>query len=166
MNYSIVYASKTGNTRILAEAVKKQLPEKDCIYCGEPNEDAKKASRLYVGFWTDQGTCDTASADFLKTLKEKEVFLFGTAGFGGDPAYFEEILNRAKENLDESVTLIGTFMCQGKMHMAVRKKYEKMMEEDPSAPNLPMLIANFDKALSHPDETDLKNLEKTILECI
>ena len=163
MNYSIVYSSTTGNTQLLAQTIKNCLPEKECIYYGEPKEDAKKADRLYVGFWTDKGTCDDASAAFLKSLKEKEVFLFGTAGFGEDAAYFEKIQNRAKEHLDESVTVIGTYMCQGKMPMAVRKRYEKMLEQDPSSQKCSMLIANFDKALSHPDEADLKKLEQAIL---
>ena len=37
------------------------------------------------------------ASDFLKQLRGKQVFLFGTAGFGGSEEYFNKILkNRAK----------------------------------------------------------------------
>ena len=31
MTYSIVYSSRTGNTRMLAEALREALPREDCI---------------------------------------------------------------------------------------------------------------------------------------
>ena len=55
----------------------------------------------------------------------EEVFLFGTAGFGGEPAYFESILSRVAQCLGQGNTLIGAFMCQGRMPMAVRERTKK-----------------------------------------
>ena len=69
---------------------------------------------IFCGFWTDKGTCDENVASFLGSLKQQRVFLFGTAGFGGDPAYFEKILNTVKQCLSPSVSLCGGFLCQGK----------------------------------------------------
>lgn len=89
MSYAIVYSSKTGNTRLLADAIR-EVAGDDCIYFGEPSDAALSADILYVGFWTDKGTCDSTVADFLKKLDGKKVFLFGTAGFGGS----SPILNR------------------------------------------------------------------------
>lgn len=160
MKYAIVYSSKTGNTKMLAEALQNMLPHEECVYFGEPNLLAQEAERLYVGFWTDKGSCDAAAEEFLKQLRNKEVFLFGTAGFGGEQAYFECILEKVSQKLDKSCTVIGTYMCQGKMPMAVRERYERMMSAPDHAPNLEKMIENFDKALSHPDENDLLRLKK------
>lgn len=55
-------------------------------------------------------------------------------------------------------------MCQGKMPLSVRKRYESMMSENSSSLKVENLIKNFDKALSHPDKNDLKKLEKIIKE--
>ena len=59
MRYSIVYSSNTGNTRQLAEAIEQQLPAGDLLYCGAPDAAALQADVLFVGFWTDKGSCDT-----------------------------------------------------------------------------------------------------------
>ena len=55
-------------------------------------------------------------------------------------------------------------MCQGKMPMSVRKRYEKMMSSPVKLPNLQNLIENFDKALDHPNDKDLELLKSKISE--
>ena len=111
MKTSVVFSSKTGNTQQLANAVAAALPKQELLYTGAPNEAALAADRLYIGFWTDKGSCNSEIAAFLKQVKGKEVFLFGTAGFGGDAAYFEKVLTAVKKHLDRSNTVIGTYMC-------------------------------------------------------
>ena len=135
MSYAIVYSSRTGNTELLARAIQSALPAEDCLYFGGPDAAALAADRLYVGFWTDKGSCDEALAAFLATVEHKEVFLFGTAGFGSQPAYFQ----------------------------AVRRRYEAMLAAPDHAPNLEAMIENFDHALSHPDTADLDGLTKAVL---
>ena len=162
--YSIIYSSKTGNTQKLAEALQNILPKDNCQYYKTVEKAPKVLSNLlYIGFWTDKGTADTQTIEFLKQLKNKKIFLFGTAGYGGSQNYFEEIINNVKKNIDSSNTLIGTFMCQGKMPLSVKERYKKMQEQNNSSLKIDDLIANFDKALSHPDAADLKKLEEQIL---
>ena len=158
MSYAIVFSSRTGNTRLLADTLREHLPREECIYFGEPAEAAQEAGTLYLGFWTDRGHADAGMTEFLHQLKGKKVFLFGTAGFGGSEEYFAQILNAVQKELDESNTVIGTYMCQGKMPQSVRQRYEQMLQQPDPAPNLKMLIENFDRALSHPDAEDLERL--------
>lgn len=158
MSYAIVYSSHTGNTALLAQTIRETLPQEDCVYFGAPDPSALTAETVYVGFWTDKGTCDASIAQFLQSLTNQKVFLFGTAGFGGAAAYFEQILNRVKENLGDSTELIGTYMCQGKMPQPVRTRYEQMEE----GPRRTAMLENFDQALSHPNAKDLANLRAAI----
>lgn len=158
MSYAIVYSSRTGNTAMLAQAVREALPQEECCYFGEPHAQALDADTIYVGFWTDKGTCDEPTARFLHSLTGQKVFLFGTAGFGGAPAYFEQILGRVKANLAPEIQVTGTYMCQGKMPQAVRDRYEAM--ED--SPRRTAMLANFDQALSHPDQNDLDGLKRAV----
>ena len=162
MSYAIVYSSKTGNTKILADTLHDCLPQADCCYFGSPNPAAMEADTLYVGFWTDKGNADESTSDFLKQLRGKQVFLFGTAGFGGSEEYFNKILKTVQKDLHSSNTVIGSFMCQGKMPQAVRDRYVKMKEQPDHMPNLDLLIANFDRALSHPDKKDLDKLRELV----
>ena len=162
MSYAIVYSSKTGNTKLLADTLHNCLPQEDCCYFGIPNPAAMEADTLYVGFWTDKGKADESSSDFLKQLRGKQVFLFGTAGFGGSEEYFNKILKAVQKDLHSSNTVFGCYMCQGKMPQAVRDRYVKMKEQPDHMPNLDLLIANFDRALSHPDKKDLDKLRELV----
>ena len=162
MSYAIVYSSKTGNTQLLADTLHNFLPQAECCYFGNPNPAAMEADTLYVGFWTDKGKADESSSDFLKQLREKQVFLFGTAGFGGSEEYFNKILKTVQKDLHSSNTVIGSFMCQGKMPMSVRQRYENMKKQPLHLPNLDAMIENFDKALSHPDADDLERLKQAV----
>ena len=158
MSYAIVFSSKTGNTELLADTLHSCLPQADCCYFGNPNPAAMEADTLYVGFWTDKGTCDEPTARFLQSLTDQKVFLFGTAGFGGAPAYFQQILDRVKANLAPGVQVTGTYMCQGKMPQAVRDRYAAMEEN----PRRTAMLENFDQALSHPDQEDLARLQAAV----
>ena len=127
MSYAIVFSSKTGNTALLAQTLQEQLPQADCCYFGAPDAAALAADTLYVGFWTDKGKADTDTLDFLQQLRDKRVFLFGTAGFGGSAPYFEKILAATRKVLDGSNTVIGSCRCQGKMpvsgQMCIRDRW-------------------------------------------
>ena len=46
MTYSIVYSSRTGNTKLLADTLRMALPQGDCVYFGAPNVAALAAARL------------------------------------------------------------------------------------------------------------------------
>lgn len=158
MSYAIVYSSRTGNTKALGDAIREVLPPEDCCYFGPPDAAALAAQRLYIGFWTDKGTCDGDTAAFLAQLTNQEVFLFGTAGFGGSAEYFEQIAHRVETLLPAGVTVLGHHLCQGRMPMTVRQRYAAM--ED--SPRRTQMLENFDAALSHPDAEDLHQLQDAI----
>lgn len=158
MGYAVVFSSRTGNTALLAETIRDALSPEDCLYFGPPDPKALAADTVYAGFWTDKGACDGTMAAFLEGLMNQRVFLFGTAGFGGAPAYFDQILSRVRQHLAPSVQVTGTYMCQGKMPQAVRDRYAAM--ED--SPQRTAMLENFDRALAHPDEQDLAKLRAAV----
>ena len=161
-SYSIIFSSPTGNTRLLADAIRDALPEENCNYFGVCENADTHSDILFIGFWTDKGTADTATLDLLKKLKNKRIFLFGTAGFGGDEEYFKKILTNTKKSISGSNITVGEYMCQGKMPQTVRERYVKMKSLPNPVPNLDMLIETFDRALSHPDENDFKRLRLSV----
>ena len=157
MTYAIVYSSKTGNTALLAQTVREYLEEAECLYFGPPSPQALNAQRIYVGFWTDKGTCDMSVVDFLSGLHGKKVALFGTCGMGKDSEYMERIGKHVKVWIPEDCTYLGFYMCQGKMPMDVRRRYETMEKNGVEPEKVKMLLANFDEALLHPDDRDVQN---------
>ena len=72
--------------------------------------------------------------------------------------YKRQILTRVEANLEGRGTVVGRFMCQGRMPQAVRDRYEAMEE----SPRRTAMLENFDRALSHPDQADLDALRAAL----
>ena len=69
--YSIIYSSKTGNTKKLAEAIYNTLPQNKCDYYGTVDKiDDVLSNVIYIGFWTEKGNADHLTIDFLNKLKK------------------------------------------------------------------------------------------------
>ena len=158
MKIAIIYKSVTGNTKLLAEEIQKNL-NNEVIYIGAPQEDID-ADLYFIGSWTFKGECVKDIADYLKTIHNKKIAYFGTCGFGGSLSYYETIFKKVESNIDESNELLGYFICQGKMPLTVKQKYIEMIKANPEDKNLQVSIKNFDEALNHPDESYLRELKK------
>lgn len=153
MRVAIMCASRTGNTERLAERARAALG--DALV-----DDVEAADVVLLGSWCDKGGLAEELAPALPELAGKRVFVFGTCGFGGSEEYYARVLSRFCDALPADAEVIGTFMCQGQMPPSVRKRYVAMAEKDPGRFN-PM-IENFDRALGHPDETDLTAFEAAL----
>ena len=99
MKYAVVFESRTGNTAKLAEHIKSLISPENLVFFGKSSPDAAQADLIFVGTWTDKGTCCDEIAGFLKGLSGKQIFIFGTAGFGGLPEYFNVITSRIVKNI-------------------------------------------------------------------
>ena len=51
--YSIIYSSKTGNTKKLAEKIREVLPEENCDYFGTEGAKSDHESLLPFCHWLD-----------------------------------------------------------------------------------------------------------------
>ncbi|MDY0200882.1 MAG: flavodoxin family protein [Tenuifilaceae bacterium] len=157
MTHMIVYSSVTGNTQVIAKAVKDALDENACIYYGKPDRALpQNASVIFVGFWVQGGTCSPEVKQYLKSLENKKIALFGTAGFGGTEDYFETILTEVKKQIPKSNEIVGSIMFQGKMPQNALKQYQKLLDANPNDGNVLNMIYNYNNALSHPDKQDIE----------
>ena len=156
MKTQVSYKSRTGNTEKLAQAIFEAVPgmDKD-IRSLDGQQDYGTGDLYFIGFWTDRGTASTEVLDCLESLQGKKVALFGTCGMGESPDYYKKIVGNVRAFLDADNAYLGAYLCQGKMPMAVRKRYEAMKEKEPERAG--QLIANFDQALEHPNREDLEN---------
>ncbi len=69
--YAIIFSSRTGNTRKLADTIRGALPDARCAYFGEAKSADPDAEMIYVGFWTDKGTADQACLELLGRLRRQ-----------------------------------------------------------------------------------------------
>ena len=164
MSIAIIYSSKTGNTKMIAEWIQEKLQNEDIVYFGNATEELPNADIYIIGSWTDKGNPTNDIIKALKEIKNKKIAYFGTAGFGGSEEYYNKLFERVKVNIDSSNEILGYFYCQGKMPMQVRERYEQMVIQNPEDVHLKAAIENFDEASTHPDEEDKSNV-KTWVEC-
>lgn len=160
MKIAIMYKSISGNTKLLAEEIAKEV-QKDLVYIGTPKNDIE-ADLYIVGSWTDKGMCDDELVEFLRSLHNKKIAYFGTAGFGGSTSYFDTLFERIKGNINKSNQILGYYFCQGKMPMSVRDRYVKLLSEQPESVKIQQNLKNFDQALEHPNANDLRNVREWI----
>ncbi|HCW54118.1 MAG TPA: hypothetical protein DG753_10345 [Clostridium sp.] len=150
MKYAVVYSSITGNTKKLAESIKNKITE---CYFGKPSDEALSADTIFLGFWTTKNSCSPDVQSFIEKLSGKNLFIFGTAGYNNTKEYFEEILSNAKSHVPSSNTIIGTYMCQGK----VSDTKQDMIKKD--KPEMYEAIKdNLAESAHHPNEDDIKAL--------
>lgn len=206
---SMAVSSKSGNTKLVADALQRELTDAGVRFAAtfdlddadaesahsegvkgaenvegaegdEAAENGQSANAaastiatqasgadvVFVGFWCDKGSCSPAVQHFLQGLVGKRVFLFGTCGFGESDEYFAQILERVRAYLPVDALFIGGAMCQGKMGMGVKRRYEGMLEKDPENAQARMLIDNWNKAQSHPNEDDFSRIAAAAKEAL
>lgn len=165
MKIAIIYDSNTGNTEMLASAIREVLDDQDIVYFGRPEIDLPKADLYFIGSWTDRGDASKKVIEVLNGLHSKKIAYFATAGFKGED-YYERLFKRVGTHIPEDNVLLGHFYCQGKMPQATRERYEAMIKANPDDKDLKISLANFDAALSHPNEDDLTQVKDWALRII
>ena len=99
MKISIIYSSITGNTKLIASAIKDALSDKNIVYFGPVGNDLPEADIYIIGSWTDKGNGSKEVINLLKTMKNKKIAYFGTAGYKKDKEYYATLFSRIKDNI-------------------------------------------------------------------
>ena len=166
LDYLVLYNSQSGNTKSVAAAIFSALPEgsRDLIDI-DSGKPIPEASTYFIGFCVHRGSCCIEVSDLLSSLENKNIALFGTCGMGRSAEYYSLIEKNVSAWINSSCRYLGCYICQGKMPMQVRQKYENMRTSE-NAPQVDGFIRNFDCAMTHPDREDLKNAQEFALSCI
>ena len=166
LEYLVAYNSQSGNTKNLAAAVFSTLPgnSKDLIDI-TAEKDIPEARFYFIGFCVHQGACTIEVSNFIQSLSGKDIALFGTCGMGNSPEYYKMIEQNVRAWINDTCRYLGVYLCQGKMPLQVRKKYETM-RTDENFEQIDMFIRNFDMAMTHPDQTDYEKASRFVLSCI
>lgn len=161
--YLVLYTSKTGNTKKLATEIFSLIPDssKDCFPFDE-FDNSLEADTYFIGFWADRGTCSMEVIDFLSELHGKKIALFGTCGMSTDQDYYRCLEEKVKVWIADDNQYLGAFLCQGKMPIQIRQKYETMRNSG-NQTQIDSMIQNFDQALLHPNKEDFAHAKEFVL---
>ncbi|MGI6030891.1 MAG: flavodoxin family protein BilS [Eubacteriales bacterium] len=158
MRYMVLYSSITGNTRLLADALYRELPQPAEIRPMETVLEQNGNEVLFIGFWNDKGHCDKKTQKVLSGLHGRKVALFGTMGSSDVEQYGQLVLSNVLRELPEDNEVLGTFLCQGKLAPSARMQYLEMLKNSPDNPRLLEQLRNYELSQGHPDRKDLENL--------
>ena len=101
MKSLVLWSSRTGNTKAIAEAVYEALPgEKDIFEEGrQPSVDGYDL--IFVGFWGFRRGADFTARRTIESLHGKKVAIFATAGTYPDSQAARDYLDNAAALLPE-----------------------------------------------------------------
>ena len=159
MKAKVLYSSKTGNTKLIAEAIFNALPAGAEIHNIGEITSLGESGLVFFGVWIDKGTMDNASREALPLIATKKVALFATLGAEPDSDHAKRALESVSVLLREQrCEIMGTFICQGKIDPAIIEMM-KMMGQGQDNPHrmTPEREARHREAAKHPDKTDLEN---------
>jgi flavodoxin len=156
----IVYSSKTGNTRKLAQGIHRNLLERGLvppprIGAVEENPDPAGADWVLVGFWADRGNADQKALGYIKSLEGRRVGLFGTLGAYPDSDHAGDIAKKVSAAAAEKNTVLGCFLCQGRIDPALTERFKSLPPDNPHAMTEERMKRHLEAA-KHPSEKDIE----------
>ena len=111
MKILLVYSSRTGNTKKVAEAIGEELG-----ISAVPVEEKPAAADfdlVIAGFWVDRGTADAKMKAYLESLREVRVAIFATLGAKADSEHAAHCLEAGTALVGKGSKVVGKFICQG-----------------------------------------------------
>ena len=156
MNIAVVYSSRTGNTKAVAERIAKALGAD--LFAVSQQPDLSQYEGVAFGYWVDRANANAEAREFMATIENKKVFLFGTLGAYPESEHGQRSLATARTHINESNELLGEFLCHGKIEQAIIDRFKNMAKDsdNPHAPSAER-IALWAAGAGHPNEDDFTN---------
>jgi flavodoxin I len=154
MKSLIVYSSKSGNTKKLADAAFDLLPGDKEIRSVSEAPEPGGYDLILVGFWLQAGKPDSATMEYLKKIGPTRLFLMATHGARADSAHAANAMGVARD-LAGSADIVGTFNCQGEVSPQFLEKARKKKPPPP-------WIEDAGDAVHHPDKADIQALKERL----
>jgi flavodoxin len=156
MKAIVIYSSKTGNTKKVAEAIQGALPTGTPIQSVADIGDVLEYDLVFMGYWVDRGTADEAAREIMAKIGGKPVALFATLGAYPDSDHARQSLERGASCLGPDCVIVDTFICQGAVAQDLQERMKQFPADHPHAVT-PERLKRWADASTHPDDEDCAN---------
>lgn len=119
------------------------------------------ADLILICYWCRRASMDDASMKLLSLCKDRKIALIGTMGGNVQGTYGNRVRQNAAELAAEHNTLIGSFLCQGKIEKSRTEKRRNLpknhihyLDDEAYARHL--------ASRTHPDEQDLTDVQTAV----
>ncbi|MGB8951452.1 MAG: flavodoxin family protein [Candidatus Aminicenantales bacterium] len=145
----VTYFSKTGNTKMVAEAIYEALAGPKAILPLENVQEIDSYNLIFIGFPVHSHSVPYKVERFLKNIPApKKIALFSTHGSLSGHRLSREALEHAVV-LASRVKVLGTFSCRGKISIEA----QSILNKSPEHHEWTEMAAS---AGTHPTATDLE----------
>lgn len=157
MKTLVIYSSKTGNTKMVAEAIASAIDGATLLAIEQAPSPEECASydMVAIGYWVDKGLPDAKCLGLIKSLNGCNITLFGTLGAYPDSDHAKECMQKSEAMLNEDGRInanYGSFICQGKVDPRILEMMQKMASA--AHPMTEERKARIEEAKKHPNEQD------------
>lgn len=151
MKYAVIYQSKSGNTRKIAEEIYEALStnEKE-IYDIDSDKNMPEADIYFIGFGIHNNSCSMDIINCFDEISGSRFAIFATCGYVPTQQYKGKLERQLDVWMPEDADYLGMFLCQGNVE---RDRRTIMIGQMPSQED--KLRQMFEVGSSHPDEDDL-----------
>lgn len=152
MKSLVIYSSRTGNTKKIAEAAAGALADADLFAVHDMPEDLAAYGLVFIGFWAFRRGADMESRAALGRLHGKKVALLATAGAYPTSEAAQKYLANSAALLAEDNEYLGGFLSQGRVHSFHESRRSPHAEE--VHPLTEERRIRLEEAEKHPNEED------------
>ncbi len=165
MKKLVLYSSKTGNTKKVADAILETMPKETSIHAVHDLDLFDDYDFIAFGFWVDKGTADKDAIVAIKKIHNKKVAIFMTLGAFPDSDHAKKSMNNIKELFVKNGNeVMGEFTCFGEISPEITKLFESLPKDHSHAMTRERRkLHNAGKG--HPDAKDLEQA-KTVFKSI
>jgi flavodoxin len=161
MKALIVYTSKTGNTKKVAEAMLAALPAGSEIRNVSEAQDQEGFGLIILGFWIDRARMCQDMREFLPRVKNnKAAFFFTQVGWPNGPTAKKITASAEAELAAGGNEVLGSFHCQGRMSPMIVQMAKMLPPTHPRGGYSFHQAALLAESELHPDDGDLREAAK------
>lgn len=164
-DFAIIYSSKTGNTRKVAEALWAAAPERCDIFQAESAPALDNYKVLFLGYWVDKGSPNAKMKELLLGLDNKNIVFFQTLGAEPKSNHAMACFANAGKLVQPSCRIMGALSIRGAIDPQLIAAMQKLPQGHPHAPSAESR-ARWEAAAPHPDAADLEEAKQFMLQTI
>lgn len=158
MRYEIDYLSRSGNTKKLADAVKKLFPIRDTEFIDLIREKPTADADTYIiVFSFNKGTVPLKIMNMLDMLAGKIIMFLVTFGADNPSKYQSIIEQKISPFLPDNCDYRGIYLCKGAFPEDIIAAAEENLKDNPNSEYAHMVCECFRHAKEHPDINDQNN---------
>ena len=165
MRSLVVYSSRTGNTKTIAEAIYEMMPHGAVLAAVEEAPAPDDFDLICLGYWVNKGMPDTNMASYMARVQQKQVGLFGTLGAWPDSDHAKRCMAKAASMVATS-NVLGNFVCQGKINPKLLDAMDTAKAIAKKHPMTEERKARIEEAKKHPNAQDCSDAQECFADVV